>query len=61
VYEALLHGATNYTQVAYYPTPTILPAWFRRPRLDYPTVAPPVRLFARKDIVSRLSGSTFQQ
>ena len=60
VYDALMKGATNYTQVAYFPTPAILPAWFRRPRLDYPTVAPPVRLFARKDIVSRVSGRTAQ-
>jgi Dolichyl-phosphate-mannose-protein mannosyltransferase len=50
VYYALLQGRTNYTQAAYFPTPSILPAWFRRPRLDYPTVAPPVWLFARKDV-----------
>ena len=54
VYEALLHGETEYTQVAYFPTPTLLPSWFHRPRLDYPTVAPPVRLFARHDIMPRL-------
>jgi hypothetical protein len=53
VYEALLGGRTNYTQVAYFPTPALLPAWFRRPRLDYPSVAPPVRLFARNDILTR--------
>jgi hypothetical protein len=50
VYNALLAGTTNYHQAVYFPTPTILPAWFHRPRLDYPTVAPPVRLFARKDL-----------
>jgi hypothetical protein len=51
VYNALMQGRTNYTQVAYFPTPTILPEWFRRPRLDYPSVAPPVWLFARKEVV----------
>jgi hypothetical protein len=50
VYDALTQGRTNYVKAVYYPTPTILPAWFRRPRLDYPSVAPPVWLFARKDV-----------
>lgn len=50
VYEALMQGRTSYTLAAYFATPTILPEWFRRPRLDYPTVAPPVWLFARKDV-----------
>jgi Dolichyl-phosphate-mannose-protein mannosyltransferase len=50
VYDALMRGQTNYTQAAYYPTPALLPAWFPRPRLDYPSVAPPVRLFERKDL-----------
>ena len=48
VYKALLHGRTAYRQAATFATPTLLPPWFRRPRLDYPTVAPPVRLFVRE-------------
>jgi hypothetical protein len=51
VYDALMQGRTNYTMAAHFSTPTILPAWFHRPRLDYPSVAPPVWLFERKDIV----------
>ena len=54
IYDALLRGQTPYTQVAYFDTPSLLPGWFHRPRLDYPTVAPPVRLFARRDILARL-------
>src|SRR5690606_26938374 len=57
VYEALLRGGANYTQVAFFPTPTLLPTWFRRPRLDYPAVAPPVRIFARNDLAGRMQAS----
>jgi len=47
VYAALMDGSAGYRLVAYFPTPSLLPAGYRRPRLDYPTVAPPVRIFAR--------------
>jgi hypothetical protein len=55
VYSALRAGAAGYTQVAFFSTPSLLPGWLQRPRLDYPTVAPPVRIFARNEIVHRLT------
>ena len=54
VYRALRAGTAGYTQVAFFPSPSLLPAWFRRPRLDYPTVAPPVRIFARNTLLGRV-------
>ncbi len=47
VYRALLDGTAGYRLAAYFPTPTILPVAFSRPRLDYPAVSPPVRIFER--------------
>jgi hypothetical protein len=55
VYQALREGTAGYTQVAFFATPSLLPGWLRRPRLDYPTVSPPVRIFARKDVLGRLA------
>jgi len=52
---ALRAGTAGYTQAVFFPTPSLLPHWIRRPRLDYPTVAPPVRIFARNDLVPRLA------
>jgi hypothetical protein len=53
VYEALVNGTTPYRLVAFFPTPTLLPGPWRRPLLDYPSVAPPVRIFARQDVLGR--------
>jgi hypothetical protein len=53
VYTALMTGAVGYTQVAYFPPPALLPASIRRPPLDNPSVAPPVRVFARHDTAQR--------
>ena len=50
VYDALTRGATGYRQVAFFPTPSLLAGPFRRPYLDYPSVSPPVRIFAREDV-----------
>lgn len=47
VYRALLDGSAGYRLAAHFPTPTLLPAPFKRPRLDYPAVSPPVRIFER--------------
>jgi hypothetical protein len=48
VYAALLTGSAGYRLSAEFETPMLLPSWFRRPPLDYPTVAPPVRIFVRE-------------
>jgi hypothetical protein len=47
VYEALMDGSAGYRLAAYFPTPTLMPRPFERPRLDYPSVSPPVRIFER--------------
>ena len=47
VYAALLDGTAGYTLVAHFAPPSLLPAPFGRPPLDNPSVAPPVRIFAR--------------
>jgi len=47
VYRALLDGSAGYRLAAYFPTPALLPAPLHRPRLDYPAVSPPVRIFER--------------
>ena len=47
VYAALLDGTAGYSLVAYFAPPALWPAPFRRPRFDNPSVAPPVRIFAR--------------
>jgi len=48
LYEAMLAGESSYTLVAFFQTPRLLP-WLRLPRLDYPTVNPPIRIFAPAD------------
>ena len=48
VYRALLDGSAGYRLAAYFPTPTLLPPFLARPRLDYPAVSPPVRIFERR-------------
>jgi hypothetical protein len=52
VFKALVDGRVAYRLVAYFPPQSFLPAPLHRPPLDYPSVSPPVRLFARADIVS---------
>jgi hypothetical protein len=46
IYHGLLDGALGYPLAAQFETPPLLP-WVRRPRLDYPSVNPPVRIFSR--------------
>ena len=53
VYAALADGSLGYTQVIFLSTPSVLPSALRRPPLDNPSVAPPVRIFARNDILKR--------
>lgn len=45
IYRGLLDGALGYRLAAQFETPPLLP-WVRRPRLDYPSVNPPVRIFS---------------
>ena len=54
VFEALQEGRTSYALVAHFPTPRLLRGFLERPRLDASSVAPPVRIFARKTILDRL-------
>ena len=55
--RALRDGTAGYRQVAHFETPSLLPPWLRPPRLDYPVVSPPVRIYARKDVFDRLGGN----
>lgn len=48
VYEGLLDGRLGYDLVAHFETPSLLPRALRRPPLDNPSVAPPVRIFERR-------------
>jgi hypothetical protein len=52
VFAALMEERVGYRLVAYFPTLSLLPAPGRRPPLDNPSVAPPVRIFARADVAS---------
>jgi len=54
VYAALTGGGAGYTLIAYFPTKSLLPASLQRPALDYPIVCPPVRIFARGALLSRV-------
>jgi hypothetical protein len=47
VYAALADGSAGYTLAAYFAPPTLWPALPGRPHLDNPSIAPPVRIFAR--------------
>ncbi len=47
IYAGLLAGSYGYDLAAFYETPRLLP-WVWRPALDYPSVNPPIRIFARK-------------
>jgi hypothetical protein len=46
VYRDLLNGGLGYRLVASFETGDLLP-WVRRPDLDYASVNPPIRIFAR--------------
>lgn len=46
IYRGLLDGRYGYRLAAQFETPRLLP-WVQRPPLDYPSVNPPVRIFAR--------------
>lgn len=48
VYRALLNGTAGYRLAAQFATPTLLPFGLTRPRLDYPSVSPPVRIFEKR-------------
>jgi hypothetical protein len=48
IYDALLDGTAGYTLAAFFAPTSLLPPPFRRPNLDSPSVAPPVRVFVRK-------------
>ncbi|MGH9861440.1 MAG: hypothetical protein ACRD5F_15595, partial [Candidatus Acidiferrales bacterium] len=56
VYRGLLEGAYGYRLAAAFETPPLLP-WVRRPALDYPSVNPPVRIFARVNPAPRSIGA----
>ena len=45
IYEALQQGTIGYRRVAFFQTPALLP-WVKRPALDYPSVNPPIQIFA---------------
>lgn len=47
VYAALIDGSAGYTLAAHFPSPSLLRPPLSRPRLDTPSVAPPVRIFTR--------------
>ncbi len=47
VFEALTNGSVGYRLAAHFTTPSLLPGVLARPRLDYQTVAPPIRIFVR--------------
>jgi hypothetical protein len=48
VFEALENGQAGYQLVAHFRSPGLLPPPLQRPALDYPTVAPPVRIFRKQ-------------
>ena len=51
-FDQLLDGSSGYQQVFAYQSP----AWWPRPLRTVPWINPPVRIFARTDIVPRLAG-----
>jgi hypothetical protein len=52
---ALRAGTAGYTQTAFFSTPSLLPSWFPQQPFDYPAVSPPVRIFARNDLLPRIN------
>jgi hypothetical protein len=53
VYAALLDRSAGYDLVAHFPSVHLLPWPWRRPQLDNPSVAPPVRIFKRSALARR--------
>ncbi len=45
LYETLTAGTAGYRLAAFFQTPPLIP-WLPRPALDYPSVNPPIRIFA---------------
>lgn len=58
VFDGLADGTAGYRLAAHFTTPTILPAPFKRPRLDYPAVSPPVRIFERVATAAAPAGTS---
>jgi hypothetical protein len=59
VYAALKDGSAGYAQAAFFPSRSLFAHWFPegwrlRPPLDNPSVCPPVRIFARLDVLGRV-------
>jgi hypothetical protein len=52
VYRGLLQGTYGYRLAVAFETPPLFP-WVRRPALDYPSVNPPVLIFARVEAPPR--------
>jgi hypothetical protein len=46
IFRGLMEGRFGYQLAARFETPPLLP-WVSRPRLDYPSVNPPIHIFAR--------------
>jgi hypothetical protein len=51
VFIALKDGSAGYAQAAYFPPRSLFSGWRLRPPLDNPSVCPPVRIFARRDVL----------
>jgi len=52
IYRRLSDGSLGYSQVAFFQSPRLFP-WLSRPNLDYPTVNPPIRVYAHLKHASR--------
>jgi hypothetical protein len=53
VFDALMDGSVGYDLAAYFPSRSAIGGWIERPHLDSQMVSPPVRIFARRDILHR--------
>lgn len=52
VFDALMGERVGYKLVAHFAPRSLLPVSMARPRLDNPSVSPPVRIFARADVAA---------
>jgi hypothetical protein len=50
LYRYLLEGKGEYRPVAYFPARSLFSGILKRPRMDYPSVSPAVRIFVRRDL-----------
>lgn len=48
IFDDLERGRLGYVRARHFETPRLLP-WLRRPRLDYPVVNPPIRIYVAAD------------